>query len=375
MGFQLSLGARVRQSPFFEKTVADGVTAFTVYNHMLMPTGYGDPEAEYWRLIEGVAMWDVAVERQVEIAGRGAAELVRLLTPRNLDRLTPGRGRYVPLCDHNGRIINDPVLLPLAEDRFWLSLADSDILLWTRAVAAERGLDVKVLEPDVSPLAIQGPNAGAVARELFGSWTDEIAFFAFREVDLDGIPLVVARSGWSKQGGFELYLRDGTKGGALWDKVKEAGAPHGIGPGNPNPVERIESGLISYGADTDDATDPFELGLGNYVDCDQSVDFIGKAALRAIRDAGPARRLAGFVFAEPLSANAARKWPLWRDGSEVGFVSATAYSPRLRQYIGIGLVAAEIPDGAPLVTENDEGRHALQPVPLPFTGPYSGRGE
>jgi len=192
----------MRPSPFYESTVADGVKSFSVYNHMLMPTGYGDPQAEYTRLIEGVAMWDVACERQVELHGPDAAKLAQVLTPRRLDQLAVGVGWYVAVCDHRGVIINDPIVLKIAPDRFWFSIADSDLLLWARAVAAERGLDVDVFEPDVSPLAVQGPRAEDAVAALLGDAVRDIGFFRFREMTLQGIPLVVARSGWSKQGGF-----------------------------------------------------------------------------------------------------------------------------------------------------------------------------
>lgn len=340
MSFRIALGPRERKSPFFDRTVAAGVTHFTIYNHMFMPVSYGDPEAEYRRLIEGVAMWDVAAQRQVEITGADAERLVRYLTPRDLKDCVVGKGRYVPLCDHRGRLINDPVLLRLADDRFWLSIADSDVLLWVRAVAAEGGFDVSVGEPDVSPLAIQGPMAEAVVENLLGNWVRVLKYFGFREATVDGIPLVVARSGWSKQGGFELYLRDGAKGGALWDRVKEAGAAYHIGPGAPNYVERVESGLLSYGADTLPDSDPFEVGLDKMIGLDREDDFIGKRALRRKAEEGPARRLVGVAFdGAPVAPNA-HPWPARVDGACVGTVRAACYSPRRRGNIGLALLDA-----------------------------------
>lgn len=265
MEFSIGIGPNLRKSAYFDATVRDGVRSFSVYNHMLIPGHFGDPEAEYDRLINGVATWDVAAQRQVELVGPDAGQLAQYLTSRNLSNTRIGQGRYVPLCDYDGWLINDPVLLKLAEDKYWLSVADADIHLWAAAIGKERGLDIRVHEPDVSPLAIQGPKAVEVAASLFGEDVRSMRHFAFAERELDGIPLVLARSGWSKQGGFELYLRDCTFGTKLWDLVKAAGAPFGIGPGAPNDIERIESGLISYGADmrrqTHRAT-PFEMGLG-----------------------------------------------------------------------------------------------------------------
>ena len=223
MSVQLSLGARVRKSPFFEASVESGLTAASVYNHMYMPTSYGDPDAEYNRLINGVAVWDVAVERQVAVKGPDAIKLAKYLTPRNLDGLVIGQGKYVPICKHDGSIINDPVLLQIADNEVWFSIADSDLYLWVSAIAGALGMDVEVFEPDVSPLAVQGPKATRVVSNLLGEWIKELKYFEFCEANLDGIPLIVSKSGWSKQGGYELYLRDGTRGYDLWKRVFEAG--------------------------------------------------------------------------------------------------------------------------------------------------------
>ncbi|MEM8811624.1 MAG: glycine cleavage T C-terminal barrel domain-containing protein [Pseudomonadota bacterium] len=367
MGFELAMGARVRKSPFFQATVDAGVRAFTVYNRMYMPTSYGDPQAEYRRLTEGVAMWDVAVERQVQISGPDARDLVRHLLPRDLANLQIGRGKYVPVCDHNGILLNDPVLLQVDESTFWLSIADSDLLLWVRGIAAERGADVSVTEPDVSPLAIQGPKAEDVVASMFGDWVRTLRYFWFQDAILEGIPLVVARSGWSKQGGFELYLRDGFRGVDLWNIVAEAGRPFGIGPGTPNPVERTESGLISYGADTDENANPYEMGLGRYVDLDRPDHFVGKAALKRLADSPFNRRRTGLFLdggpidmpTQPLTVTAT--------GAPVGRLSVAVHSPRLDRMIGIGLLepAAFEPD-AVLAVQTDQGPRAARVTDLPF---------
>ena len=370
MSFQIALGPRERKSPFFDSTVADGVTHFTIYNHMFMPVSYGDPDAEYRRLLEKVAMWDVAVERQVQISGVDAERLVRYLTPRDLKDCPVGRGMYVPLCDHDGRLINDPVILRLAEDKFWLSIANSDVLLWVRAVAAEGNFDVSVIEPDVSPLAIQGPNAEAVAVDLLGEWVRELKYFHFRETMLDNIPLIAGRSGWSKQGGFEFYLRDGSKGAELWDRVKEIGAPYEIGPGAPNPIERLESGLLSYRVDTLPDSDPFEVGLNKMISLDRTDKFIGKTALRRKAEQGLTRKLVGIVInGEPLVPNE-HPWPTNVDGKPVGSVRAACYSPRRRENIGIALLSVLYSGlGIKLQIESDSGLKFGEIVPLPLVPP------
>lgn len=373
MSLGIAIGARVRKSPYFNKTVEDGVTSFSVYNHMYMPTGYGDPSAEYDRLINGVAMWDVAVERQVSLKGRDAEKLARYLTTRDLGALNVGQGRYVPLCDHRGTLINDPVLLPISEDEYWLSIADSDVLLWSRGIAAERGYEVNIHEPDVSPLAIQGPKAVDVVADLFGDWVRDLKYFGHREARLNGIPLHVARSGWSKQGGYELYLQDGLRGGELWDLVKEAGQKYDIGPGTPNYIERLESGLVSYGADTDDFTNPYEVGLGKFVSLEREDEFIGKEALKKIKKEGIKRQFVGYrIEGQPLAAGNQHKWPV-KDGEVfVGFVSASAWSPRVKSNIGVGLVETAYSEpGSKVTIQTDlaEGDMQAEVAKLPFDIP------
>ena len=333
-----------------------------------MPTGYGDPMAEYWRLINGGAMWDVSVERQVELVGPDAARLAQILTPRKLDALRPGVGRYVPICDHRGVIINDPILLKIADDRFWLSIADSDIVLFARALAAERKLNVRVFEPDVSPLAIQGPKADDVVGDLLGEDILSLKFFHFRDVDLDGIPLTVARSGWSHQGGFEFYLLDGSKGDALWAKVKEAGQPYGIGPGTPNPMERVESGLLSYGGDTDDETNPFEVRLGRYVDLDAPDEVLSIEALREIHAKGVTRHQVGVKLAiDGQYGQTDRLSTVLKGNAEVGKITAHAYSPRLECNIGIALISNQVTVGEEIDVALGDGRSTAGVVcDLPF---------
>ena len=366
MTFEIALGTRIRKTPFFHATVAAGVARFSVYNHMLMPASYGDPVGEYWRLVEDVSLWDVACERQVEIAGADAQRLTRYLTPRDISRCRVGQGMYVPLCDHGGRLINDPVLLKLAEDRFWLSIADSDVLLWARAVAAEKGFDVSVTEPDVSPLAVQGPKAVEVVADLFGAWVRDLKYFWFRETELEGIPLVVARSGWSKQGGFELYLRDAARGTELWDRVYAAGRAYGIGPGTPNPTERVESGLLSFGGDHDPDANPFEVRMGHLVDLDRDDDFIGRAALARIAREGPRRRQVGlFIEGDPLPANEER-WSITRDARPVGMATAITYSLRLERNIALALLDNAVCDDAEVTVETPIGARGASVTGLPF---------
>jgi len=368
MQFDLAIGSSIRKSAYFDATVADGVRSFFVYNHMYMPRHFGDPDGEYDRLLDNVVMWDVAGERQVELLGPEAGALAQYLTGRSLTTTQVGQGRYVPLCDYQGQVINDPVLLKLADDRFWLSVGDSDIHLWAAAVAAERGRDVRVSEPDVSPLAIQGPRAEDVVAALFGDWVRQLKYFWFREVELAGIPLVVARSGWSKQGGFELYLRDGSRGGDLWALVKEAGRPFDIGPGAPNDVERLESGLLSYGGDFRvqcRGANAFELGFGPMMNFDH--DFIGRDALEKIAADGPKRRFTGFFLSGGPVAPAGHPIDLMLDGATIGYVSSVAHSRRLGRNIGVGMLPADMACGTGGLTVDLPGDpRSAEVTSLPF---------
>ncbi len=370
MTFSLHIGPNIRTSPYFDATVAEGVRSFSIYNHMAIPGNFGDPDAEYDRLLNGVAMWDVAAQRQVQIEGPDAFALAQLLTPRNLSKTKPGQGRYVPMCDHDGWLINDPVLLPLSNTCLWLSIADSDIALWAAAIGRERGLNTTVSEPDVSPLAIQGPRSMDVAEALFGPWVRELKYFGFKETSLDDIPLLVARSGWSKQGGVELYLRDGSFGTELWERVKSAGAPFGIGPGAPNDIERLESGLISYGADMrrqSHPANPFEMGFGPMIDLSADHDFIGRAALEKIAQDGPTRKRIGVVLDGPPVAGNAQPIDLKRDEKTVGWVSEIAFSKRLNKNIGVGLGPIDLEsDTKGLSVSLADGPRSVQIAEIPF---------
>ncbi len=365
--FGITPSARLRPSPFYEATVADGVTAFTTYNHMLMPTSFGNPEAEYWRLMHGVSQWDVAVERQVELIGPDAGRLAQLLTARDLSRCVAGQGKYVPLCNHEGVLINDPILLKLADEHYWLSIADSNIWFWARAIAAERGLRVVVNEPDVSPLAVQGPKAEDVVASICGDWVRRLKYFWFRETLIEGIPVVVARSGWSKQGGFELYLRDGSAGTRLWNIVKEAGKSWDIGPGNPNFCERVETGLLSYGGDTDDRTNPYEVRLGKYIDLSVDDDVVGVKALRQIHAAGPTRHQLGVVLDGDAPTALGFLWhEIHVGGRKVGSMTNCVWSWRLKKNIGFALIETACQAGDRVTVIKDGTPVGAELTTLPF---------
>jgi glycine cleavage system aminomethyltransferase T len=367
---RFTLSPRIRTSPFYESVVAAGLSDISVYNRMLMPTSYGDLKAEYDRLINGVAMWDVSIERQVEISGPDAHACTQYLTSRDITNMVEGQGKYVAMCDHEGRILNDPVLMKLSGNRYWFSIADNDMLLWCKAIAAEKGFDVVVSEPDVSPMAIQGPRAEDLIAELFGDHVRSLKYFWFEETDLDDIPLVLCRSGWSKQGGFELFLQDGARGNDIWDAVATAGEKYEIGPGAPNHVERVESGLLSFGGDNTPDSNPLEVGMGRYLDVDTDVEYIGKAALqRVVANGGPARLFVGLHVDSGLNA----AWPLPArtpvsvDGLQVGTLSAIVHSHRLGQTIGLAQIDRDVVEsGTTVEVETPDGLTSATITKLPF---------
>ena len=365
---RLTLGPRVRRSPFFEATRRWGARSFTVYNHMYMPTGYTDPVDEYWKLVGGVTLWDVACERQIEVSGPDAARFVQYLTPRNLARCGVGSGRYVLLTAEDGGIVNDAVLLRLGEGHFWLSPGDGDALLWAQGAAIHSGMRVQIHEPDVSPLQLQGPRSPEVARALFGEWAVGLGYYRLRETQLDGIPVVLARTGWSGEIGYELYLRDGRRGEELWERIMAAGRPYEIAPIAPSTIRSVEGGLLSYGSDIGRSDDPFTLGFDRLVDLDQEAEFIGKAALRRIARQGAKRRLVGMeVEGEPLAVANAEFWPVSHAGRAVGHVTRCVYSPRLRRNIGFANVPVEASGlGTGLAVEVQGRRRGARVVATPF---------
>ena len=336
---EFGFGTQIRKSPYFDATVRWGAKGFSVYNHMYIPRDFGDPEQNFWNLVNDAILCDVAVERQVEITGPDASRFVQMLTPRDLSTMAVGQCKYVLITNAEGGILNDPILLRLAENHYWISLADSDVLLWAQGVAVHSGLDVQIGEPDVSPLQLQGPKSGLIMQALFGDEILSLKYFWLRELDLDGIPLVVSRTGWSSELGYEIYLRDGSKGDALWERIMAAGMEFGLKPGHTSSIRRIEGGMLSYHADADIHTNPYELGLDRLVNLDMEVDFIGKAALKRIRDEGVTRLQVGLVIdADPLKGPNTTFWPINSAGAQVGKVTSAVYSPRLKRNIALAMV-------------------------------------
>jgi len=335
-------GTQIRKSPYFNSTVKWGATDFSVYNHMYIPRDFGNPEQNFWNLVNEAILCDVAVERQVEVTGPDAAKFVQILTPRDLSKLSVGQCKYVLIVNNDGGILNDPILLKLAENHFWLSLADSDILLWAQGIAVNSGLNVTVREPDVSPLQLQGPNSGKIMEALFGKGINNLKYYWHRELGLDGIPLIVSRTGWSSELGYELYLRDGSKGDELWEKIMKTGKEFGLKPGHTSSIRRIEGGMLSYHADADINTNPYELGLNRLINLDIDANFIGKDALKKICKDGIKRKQVGIILdCKPLREPNTTFWKITQDNKIIGKITSAVYSPRLKKNIALAMVSVD----------------------------------
>ena len=321
---------RVRKSPFFLSTMKYGAKAFTVYNHMYLPISFEGTIPDYNNLLKGVQLWDVGVERQIQIKGPDAEALSQFLTPRNIKKCSIGQAMYAPLLDFKGGFLNDPVMLKLAEDCYWFSIADGDSLLWVQAIAAGYKFDVEVDEPDVSPLQVQGPNSAELMANVFGDWVHDLGFYRFKEFNHEGIPMVIARMGYSRELCYEIFLQDHSKGDELWECLWQAGKDLNISAGGPNIILRLEGGILSYLADLDRTNNPYEVGLDWMIDLDEEDDFIGKEALREINIKGPLKKLMGAeIEGDPINDSNEDHLPVLIDGKVVGSMNAMVYSPRL----------------------------------------------
>ena len=351
----LNMSRRLRRTPYTDRVEQSGVRGFSVVNHMLLPKAFGSTvEEDYWHLRKHVQIWDVSCQRQVLINGLDAAALLQWMTPRDISKAKVGDCFYIPIIDPKAGLINDPVMLKLNEDRFWLSIADSDVLLYAMGLALGRGLDVELSEPDVSPLAIQGPKAEALLVDLFGEQVREIGFFKFGWIDFEGTKQLIARSGFSRQGGYEIYLEGGHLGSALWDAIWDAGQAYGIKPGYPNLIERIEGGLLSLGNEMTRDNNPLEIGLGKFCTVDGSIDYIGCDELQKIAGQGVQREIRGIVFDGDRCPVCSKLWPVMVGSKQIGRVTSAVWSPRLKRNIGLSMIDRDYWKAGQVVTVHSE---------------------
>jgi glycine cleavage system aminomethyltransferase T len=368
----LYFGPWYRKTPFFEATIRYGCTAFDIYNHTYLPAYYDDPVKEYWHLLNHVTLWDVGAEHIVEISGPDAAAFTDLLTCRDLTRCEVGQCKYAPLIAEDGGIVNDPVLLRIAEGTFWLALADSDAGLWARGVAWRSGMDVRISDPEVFPVQVQGPRAKDVMTELFGERALPGRYYWCSEAELGDIPVVISRTGWTGEIGYEVYLRDPARGDDLWERIMDAGRPYDIRPIAPCEPRRIEAGIFNYRSDMTLDDSPFHVtGLERLVE-EQKAPYIGKAALERIRAEGVSRKLVGVEMGgEPLVWELTEAWPAYAEGRQVGRATTMVWSPRLEKNIGYVWVPVALAEaGTDLELEPEPGaRRAARTASLPFIDP------
>ena len=335
----ITFGTRIRKSPFFESTIKWGCSGFTVYNRMYMPTFYKSFVEDYWSLVNDVTLWDVAGERQVEITGHDAEKFVEFITPRDISKCKIGQCMYILLTEKDGGIVNDPILLKLSNNHFWLSIADSDVLLWCKGIATANNFDVNLSEPDVSPLSLQGPKAPLVMKKILGQWAYELKFFYFKETNIENIPVVLARTGWSGETGYEIFLRDGSLGNKLWEIIMSAGKNFNIAPAAPSQINRIEGGMLSYGSDMTLEQNPYDINLGKFVNLDKKSDFLSKKSLTRIKNEGFKKELVGIeILGEPFNDYVPDHLILYFNNEAVGKITSSAYSPRLKKNIGLAII-------------------------------------
>jgi aminomethyltransferase len=372
--FDMSLvqrGARLRRSPFYEAEQRHGPRGYTVYNHMLFPINYDDFEAEYWHLLNHVTLWDVAVERCLEVSGNDGFRLAQVMTPRDLSKCSVGQARYVLLCAADGGILNDPVMTRMSEDRFWFALASSDALFYAKGLADSKGLDVQVREAEAHPLQIQGPRARDVVRDLFGEDILDLKYYFFREARLDDIPVIITRTGWTSEIGYEVYLLDPSRGTELWERILKAGAPYDIQPTGPSDIRRIEGGIFNWGADMTYENNPFEMGLERLVDFGMPGECAAMAALKRIRDRGVERKIVGVeIDGDRFPALNFTKWPAHVEDRQVGQVTSAIYSPRLKKNIGYCWLPASMAiTGTKVMVASEWGRRVATVTAMPFVDP------
>ena len=364
----IGIGTRIRKSPYYDSDLKYGVTGFTVYNKMYLPTGFSSPEKEYESLINDVTFGDFAAERQIEINGPDAYAFVRYVQPRNLEKCEIGSCKYILLTDQDGGIINDACLLRLEENKFWISPGDGDVILWLQGIAINSGMDISIHEPDVSPLQISGPKSGKLIQKLFNGEHDDLGYYKAKQTALDDIPMVIARTGWSGELSYELYLQDRKKGNKLFELVYEAAQEFNGRVIAPNGIRTIEGGILSYGGDFGREHNPFTIGLGRLVDVDQDIDFIGKEALKRIKEKGPSEKLVGLELeGDPIIKAPENFWPLNNNDKKVGRLSRAFFSPRLKKNIGLAIVDTDFAgEGTELSVESPNGDLLSKVVSLPW---------
>ncbi|PSP91707.1 glycine cleavage system protein T [Halobacteriales archaeon QS_4_66_20] len=369
-GIEMLVSTRVRKSPFFHKSFGEnGAWRCTVYNRLYHPRGLVEPEdggamAEYEALTNSVTIWDVAVERQIRVKGPDAEALTNYVVTRDVSTMDAMDGKYVILCNEDGGVLNDPVLLRPEEDEFWFSISDSTLMQWLQGVNVGMDFDVEIDEIDVAPMQIQGPLSEDVMIDVVGEEVSEIPYYGLMESEIDGCEVLISQTGFSGEKGFEIYVKNAMENAErVWDPVHESVVEHGgmqIAPGH---HRRIAAGIMSWGQDLDHETSPFQVNLGYQVPDDKDADYIGKEALerqQELIENGEYpfnHKLIGLKIAgEPIRDYAPDFWLISDPdtGEEVGYLTSPWYNPDLDTNIGMGFVPADMLQEETDVPLNDE---------------------
>ena len=364
-------GTQIRKSPYFDATVKWGAKDFSVYNHMYIPRDFGNPEQNFWNLINVAILCDVAVERQVQVKGPDASKFVQMMTPRDLSNMKVGQCKYVILVNQNGGVLNDPILLKVSEDKYWFSLADSDILFWAQGLAANSVYNVEISEPDVSPLQLQGPKSRDIMIKIFGEQISDLKYYWFKQFSFNNTELIISRTGWSSELGYEIFLTDSKVGNELYEHIMKIGEPMGLKPGHTSTIRRIEGGMLSYHADMTINTNPLELGMDKFIDLDNHFDFIGKNALIKIKNDGIKRKQVGlYLFNKRMNGPNTRFWNLLYNNKIVGKITSAVYSPRLEKNIALAIVDIDYSNlNQELIVDDGNSKFNAMVVNKPFYDP------
>ena len=364
-------GTQIRKSPFFDATVRWGAQGFSVYNHMYIPRDFGDPEQNFWNLLNDAILCDVAVERQVQIKGPDASKFVQMMSPRDLSNMQVGQCKYVILTNQFGGVLNDPVLLRVKEDCYWFSLADSDVLFWALGLASNGDYDVEITEPDVSPLQLQGPKSRDIMIKLFGDEIKDLKYYWFKNLKLGDINLLVSRTGWSSELGYEIFLLNTEEGDEVYETIMQEGKGMGLHAGHTSTIRRIEGGMLSYHSDMNIDTNLLELGMDRLIDLDNDFDFIGKKALQKISKDGVKNMQVGLVIHDdPMPRPNTKYWNIYNNKSMVGKVTSAVYSPRLKKNIALAMVDINSSViGTKLTVKKDNNVVDAEVVEKPFYDP------
>lgn len=367
-------GARNRRTPYYEATQRSSPKAYTVYNHMYFPIRFDTFENEFQALLNDVTIWDVSVERCIEVSGPDGFQFAQLVTPRNLSKCAVGQGKYVLICDSDGGVINDPVMTRMDENTFWFALASSDVLLFFKGLKnAYPKLNVTIRELDVAPLQVQGPKSKDLMKDLLGESILDLKYYFWRKAEIKGVPVVITRTGWTSEVGYEVYLLDPTKGSVIWDTLLEVGKKYNVKPTGPSDIRRVEGGILNWGADMTYENNALQLGLERLVDFNLPEDkCISVGALKKIKAAGVKKKLVGVELdGDPFPALNNVKWAAHKDGgAHVGKVTSAIYSPRLKKNIGYCWLPTDLAkDGTKLQVETEWGARSATVVPMPFVDP------